>query len=69
MGGKELTRNECLAADGDAEEGFLGVVQALHVDRIYLEVRIDAHPVVADGKQDERQQGNGQLAGSRSYIE
>ena len=48
---------------GDAEQGFLCLVQILHVDRVYLIVRHNIHPVVGHGKEDERQQGDDQFLG------
>ena len=52
--GKVFVRSDRACCCCDAEQGFFCLVQALYIDRIYLIIRYDVHPVVGYRKQNER---------------
>ena len=58
-----LARNQDVPAIVYAEQAFLEIIQAFHIDRVRLVVRENAHPVVGNAKECERQQGYSQFTG------
>ena len=63
MGVEKRAGNHGLPARSDAKQGQFGLIERTGVNGVDLVVGIEAHPVIADGEEYERQQGHGQLPG------